>query len=374
MRVNCQGKWRIITVLALFAISATLLISTSVLTRAEPTQPSELGSGPACLTSVTASTSGRAWIFTSPDFVSTPEQTEGSIQIFACTRQAGMTSIDNPTAEVVAKFTYPSPGGSQYMMKFTCVLPSQMGFNGVEVLKSVFGSTSTNIPGITMPETLAYISVIGNATITKDGAIIAENQPAIVMVTSAIHDSSQRLLTQADPSRREIQLVVPGAKAANSKEVEGFPSGSFYIYWPSASLNMNNVGGVVQQNEVMPPPTVVTTPATIARGPVIPMKLHIILTDNGIVNPMREADAGLYDITLTNKSSTPRGLYMTGTDICCTEFNRYSKVLKRNQSQSFRFYFAAGKVEFKDMLKCVHRARTCAVAKFGKHTSSMVFK
>ncbi len=372
MRVNCPKKWRIITLLALFAISATLLVSTAVLVNGQE-KPSDYGSGPACLTSVTASTSGRAWIFTCPDFVSSPEQTEGNIQIFACTQQAATTSSENPTGEVVARFTYPSPNGSKYMIKFTGVLPSQMGFNGVEVLKSVFGSTATNIPGITLPETLAYVSVIGSATIMKDGATIAEAQPAVAMVTSAIHNSNQLLLTQADSSRREIQLVVPGAKAANGKDVEGFPNGSFYIYWPSASLNMNNVGGVVQHNEVIPPAPVVATPAVIARGPVIPMKLHIILTDRGIIKPMGEANSGLYDITLTNKSSTPRGLYMTGTDICCTEFNRYSKVLKKNQSQSFRFYFAAGKVEFKDMLKCEHKAKTC-IATYGKNTSSIMFK
>lgn len=383
-----QNKWRVIACAMLVVLVVALVISTAALANGHktpvrpvtprvptpipptvvPSAPSSVGAG--CLTSVSASNSGNnALIYVCPDWITgTPEAISGTIQIFACL--VSNSGTGGPTADVVSKFTY---NGSNYVVTFTCVLPSQqLGFSGISTLTKVFGGQGPNLPGVILPQTMAYITVLGNVTITKDGTTMAENQPALAMVTNAIHDPLYRLLTEGDPTRREIHLFVPGSMVSGGTAIQGFPNGAFYIYWPTAAINMTNVGGVVTLSDIPGAVTIpATTPATTARGPMTPQPFKINLTNNGIETSSNELSEGLYDITITNSSKRARGIFMTGTDVCCTEFNRFTKVLAPGKSQLFRFYFAKGPVKFRDMFRCERRNKTCALATFGTFTKSI---
>lgn len=384
-----QNKWRVIACIMLAVLVAALVISTAALANGSkrpvkpvtprvprpvaptvvPSTPSSSGAG--CLTSVSASNSGNnALIYVCPDWVTgTPEAINGTIQIAACLVPTSGTG--GPTADVVSRFTY---NGSQYVVTFTCVLPSQqLGFSGISTLTNIFGGQGPNLPGVTLPRTMAYITVLGNVTITKDGTTVAENQPALAMVTNAIHDPLYRLMTEGDPTRREIHLFIPGSLVTGGTAIQGFPNGAFYIYWPTAAINMTNVGGVVTLSDIPGALTVptTTTPATIARGPMTPQPFSITLTNNGIQTSSDELSEGIYDITITNESSRARGIFMTGTDVCCTEFNRFTRVLSPGKTQTFRFYFARGPVKFRDMFKCEKRKNSCAVATYGPFSKSI---
>lgn len=314
-----------------------------------------------------------AWIYTTDIKTSTPQQITGSIRMSVMDASPSDLPNSRDKAYVHAKFRCPA-GGPEYYVQFMTIVPvgtMHSHYGGVAMLKPIFGNTG--IGPSDAPKTLAYIAAFGTATITKDNQTIATDQPTIALVTQAMHDPSHKWLSESDPLMQEIHLLVPGPLYEGGPSVPGFANGYFYIYWPNVAFEMRNVGGTVEIVEF----SETTVPATKVKGSVEEIgakSLKITLTDTRINKAVANAPAGLYDITISNISPRPRGLYMNGTDICCTEFNRYSRVLQPGKSQTFRFYFAPGKVIFRDLLRCEHGKKTCLIATYGQHWSSIVFE
>ncbi len=193
------------------------------------------------------------------------------------------------------------------------------------------------------------------------------------MVTQAIHGSDHQLLSSPTQNRNEIQLIVPGP-LDGQKFVKPFPNGYFYIYWPDVKLTMSG--------NMKPTPMVSTTPSKIGRGPVAPSlgtqsprgTVEISLTNTGIKKTVGTAPSGLYDVAITNNSSRRRGLELTGADLCCTFYTRFSTLMGPGGHQTFRWYFAPGKVVLKDFLSGRKTRTSYANVKYGGHSSSIVFE
>ncbi len=168
-------------------------------------------------------------------------------------------------------------------------------------------------------------------------------------MSEALHEAdSTSWLSSPDSNRREAHILVPGSLLEDGTALSDFPNGFVYAYWPDAALSINNLGGIVSTHEMT------ITPAQPGRGPMDEIdtssirKLNITLTNDRIVKAEARTPSGLYRISVTNNSSRDRGLYFTGTDLCCTQYHRYSNILKPGQTQSFMFYFAPGKVTMRD--------------------------
>ena len=389
MRVACTYKRHIALAIALVVVGALCLLSTAALANgvtttrpsppaAVPSQPAMVGAGrmPMAFASNIGTT---AYIYTDNIMTTTPTPVTGSIQLSATdvTTTGGETTTDQ--ANVVATFTYPA-NGSTYTVRLTRVDPTALGCpsrsGGVAFMQPMFGTTG--VGSSEFPQTLAYVAVFGRATIMKDDESIATDQPVMALVTQGVHGTSQQWLSTSDPTSQEIHLFVPGSMMTGGTAVTGFPNGGFYIYWPDAALNLQNIGGTVNMTGmagVTTTTTTMTTPAVGARGPAAPItNLNISLTDAGIQKTIGEAPFGLYQITLSNDSSRSRGLYFTGMDLCCTEYNRFSNILRPGQSQTFRFYFAPGKVVFKDFLGGQKTRTAYSNVRWGDHSSSIVFR
>ena len=320
-----------------------------------------------------------AYIYTDNITTSTPTSVTGNIQISAM----DVTPSDTTTSDkatVMATFTYPA-NGSTYTVRLTGVDPAALGCpsqcKGVAFMQPMFGTSG--IGPADFPQILAYVALFGRATIMKDGESIATDQPIIALVTQGLHDTSQRWLSTSDPTNQEIHLVVPGSLMGGGQAVTGFPRGGFYVYWPDAALDLRNIGGAVNMSGMAgappPMPTTTPTPAMPARGPTTTIStMAISLTNTGIRKTIGEAPFGLYAVKITNDSSRSRGLYFTGIDLCCTEYNRFSNILRPGQSQTFRFYFAPGKVVFRDFLSADKTRRAYTDVQWGGHSSSIVFK
>ncbi|MCE5314961.1 MAG: hypothetical protein ABFD49_10660 [Armatimonadota bacterium] len=336
---------------ALAFIAALILISVAAWANGEkkmpkvsPThksvsQPAVMGRGPTTVTvtNLSASSAGScAWIYTSSPTKCAPMAVSGLIQATATVGPVGDTPVKfNDRANVVATFCYPA-NGSTYMVNFMSLASAgqfNTPFGGIVFERSIFGDTQ--LFSLDLPPTVAYVAMLGIATITKDNNVIASNQPAVVAITQAIHDDSHRLLAQADSSRKEMHLIVPGSFAEGVAGVPGFPNGGFYIYWPTAQYDIQRENITVRETLATP----------MGKGPEgVVGSLLVNLTSSGINKTVGTAPFGLYDITVRNMSNKDQGLFMTGTDLCCTEFKRFSTILKPGASQTFRFYFAPGKV------------------------------
>lgn len=350
-------------------------------TAASSTTMAVSGAGPTTAVAAASNISDQAWIYTSDFRSSTPQQITGSIQLRATDVGAAATGTTTDLANVVSRFTYPATDGSQYVVRFTCVAPpgtTAMNFGGVGVLRPVFGSTG--VGWVDFPKTLAYVSVFGNASITKDGAAAADSVPAAAMVTQAVHDpTGQSLMTEPDPTRREIHLIIPGTMMPGGTAAPICPEGRLYIYWPDAAVDIRNIGGSVTLTDLAPPPVAAPTPVPpeLGRGPMegpLQGTINISLTNSGIRKTVGEAAAGLWDVKVTNNSSRCRGLIFSGIDICCSPYNRFTRLLTPGQSQTFRFFFASGKVAIKDFLDARRAGRSFDAVIPGRFSSSIVFQ
>ena len=313
------------------------------------------------------STSNVAWIYTGNFRNTNPEQVAGSIKLNASKGEA----ITGDRASVTASFNYQ---GSEYMIKLTCPYPiSGQDFPGhgpVQFMRSVLGTT--DLGTIDLPETHAHIAIYARSTIERDGKILAENQPTIVLVNRAIHDTDQAYLATPAQDRNEISLIVPGP-LSGQKFVKTFANGAFYVYWPSVKYSVSS--------NATPTPTPANIPTRSGRGPATPTigttaprgSIDISLTDTGIVKKVGQAETGLYDLNITNNSSRPMGLMISGVDLCCTAYTRYSKILAPGASQVFTWYFAPGKVQFKDFLGGRRTSTGYRNVKVGGHSSSIAF-
>ncbi|MEN6357431.1 MAG: hypothetical protein ABFD83_10135 [Armatimonadota bacterium] len=328
----------ILLIAALCALSVAVMANGHVKVKPAPkarVSPAMPGRGPTTvtLTTVTASSIGNcAWLYMSMPSQCAPTAVSGTIQAIATKGPADMLSIKD-RASVLATFS--CPGGSTYTVRFTSLASAgqfNTPFGGVAFERSIFGDT--RFFSLDLPATTAFVAVVGIATIMKNNDVIADNQPAIAAITQGIHDDNHRLMSQADITRKEFHLIVPGSLVDGVSPVPGFANGYFYVYWPAADYSISRESITIPSETVAP----------IGRGPENPGSLMIHLTDSGIHKTVGTAQFGLYDITVKNISNKPQGLYMTGTDICCTDYKRFSTILKPGASQHFKFYFAPGKV------------------------------
>ena len=315
-----------------------------------------------------SSTANEAWIYTSDFRTTTPMEISGSIQITA----SKGAKINQDKAEAVASFTWED---AKYTLHVDCPYPvSGQNFPSrgpLQFMRPVLGTD--DLGTLNLPATHAHVAIYGRSTIKKNGEIIAENQPTVVLVTQAIHDSNQALLSSPIADRDEIQLIIPGPLNGQSF-VNGFPNGYFYIYWPNVKLTTSG--------NIKPTPMSSSTPSNSARGPAVPITgtagprgtIDVSLTNRGIVKEIYSTPTGLYDLRITNNSSRARGLVITGTDLCCTEYTRFSKIIKPGSTQMFRWYFAPGKVLVRDFLGGRKTSTSYTRVRFGGHSSSFMFE
>lgn len=313
------------------------------------------------------STSDTAWIYTGNFRNTNPEQITGSIKISA---SKGAT-ITGDKASVTAEFQYQD---SKYTVNVTCPYPVAgqdfPGHGPVQFMRPVLGTT--DLGTLDMPKTRAHIAIYARSTIRRDGEIVVDSQPTIVLVNKAIHDSDQTYLTTPSNSSNEITLIVPGP-LNGQKFVKGFANGAFYVYWPDVKYSLSG--------NVKPTPMPVNIPTRAGRGPATPQlgtesprgTIDISLTNTGIVKQIGQIETGLYDLKIVNNSSRPRGLMISGIDLCCTPYSRFSRILRPGQSQLFRWYFAPGKVQLKDFIGGRKTKTAYANVKLGGHESSIVF-
>lgn len=319
-------------------------------------------------TASASSTTKDAWVYTSKFQTSTPTHITGSIQL---TAMKG-AKIAQDRADVTARFEWDN---ANYTVRVTCAFPIAgedfPGHGAVQFMRPVLGATDLGTLGL--PETHAHVAVYGRSTISRDGKVLVDNQPTIVMVTQAIHGSDHQFLSSPIEDRNEIQLIVPGP-LDGQKFVKPFPNGYFYIYWPDVKLTLSG--------NVKPTPMISTTPSKIGRGPVAPEigtqttrgTIAISLTNTGIKKTVGSATSGLYNVTVTNNSSRRRGLEITGADLCCTFYTRFSTIIGPGGHQTFRWYFAPGKVQLRDFLSARKTNTSYANVRYGGHSSSIVFE
>ena len=106
-------------------------------------------------------------------------------------------------------------------------------------------------------------------------------------------------------------------------------------------------------------------PALTAPKKPMPM-LSITLTDTAIMTKPSSLAAGDHTVTVKNMTATPRGVEITGVDRGGTVYVRYTKILPKGKSESFKWYFPTNHTAYvKDLLKCEHAANTCVIATFG---------
>ncbi|MGI6296172.1 MAG: hypothetical protein ACOX3G_08790 [Armatimonadota bacterium] len=314
-----------------------------------------------------SSTSDKAWIYDGEFDVVSPTEITGSIQLTA--KKGASPEKDASTVEAVFKYK-----GATYTVHLTRAIPfsgeEAPGKGMVQFERPMFGNL--DMADLNLPETEAKVAVFGQATIRRDGKVLVEDQPVIVMVNEAIHDASHELMSSPDKNRSEISLIVPGP-LEGQQFVDGFEEGAFYVYWPNVKLSLT---GKVSK-ESLPP----IAPAKAGRGaaPAVGAEepkgtIDISLTDSGIRKKIGEAPAGLYIVNITNNSSRTRGLVMTGSDLCCTIFTRFSRLMQPGQKQTFRWFFAPGKVKMQDFLGGKQTATSFIDVKYGPHTSSIIFE
>ena len=322
-----------------------------------------------------------AWILTGDWTSASPMQTTGSIKMRVLDVTMGDSSESKDTAHVTAEFNYPADG-PRYTVKFTCITPrgeNATHHGGVAIMRYVMGPE--NLVGVSLPRIFAYIGAFGKATIVKSGETIATNQSAYAVLTMGLHDDSQQFMTMPDPTRQEMHLFVPGSLQSGQKAVTGFPNGAFYAYWPGAAFEVLNVGGTVSGMEgITVPATMITPPAGTgpARATMPSSKMigtiDFSLTETAIHKKMGEARAGLYDVKVTNNSSRRMGVVYRGTDLCCTEYIRFSTMMKPGESQTFRWYFAPGKVSIRTFVAARKTGSSYTDVTHGKGSSSIVFR
>jgi hypothetical protein len=110
--------------------------------------------------------------------------------------------------------------------------------------------------------------------------------------------------------------------------------------------------------------------------PITMGTLTLSITNDGIMGMPEQTPTGggLYLVTVKNDSNVSRGIVMTGVDLCCSPYMRFTKVLKPGQEVSFRWFFPSDRtVQFRDLIRCRPVARTCGLPKAGSLASSLVF-
>lgn len=355
-------------VIALTVIVALLCVSAVAFgARHRMSRPAAMGAGKMPMARA-SSTTDEAWIYTNDFRTTAPQSATGSIRM---TAMKG-AKITQDRAEATARFTWQ---GAKYSIEVDCPYPvSGQIFPGrgpVQFMRPVLGTA--DLGTLNLPATHAHVAIYGRSTIRKNGRIIAENQPTVVLVTQAIHSSDQAFLSSPVTDRNEIQLIVPGPLSGQSF-VKGFPNGYLYLYWPNVKLTLSgNIKSTSLSSNI---------PPRAGRGPAMPMtgsdqtrgSINVRLTNTGITKEVYQTPTGLYDLSITNSSSRARGLVISGTDLCCTKYTRFSKIIRPGSTQVFRWYFAPGKVLLRDYYGGIKTSTSYRRVKFAGHSSAFVFE
>lgn len=111
-----------------------------------------------------------------------------------------------------------------------------------------------------------------------------------------------------------------------------------------------------------------------AVAPSPPGNVTLRITDDGILGAEQAPVGGLYLVTVRNDASSRKGIVMTGVDLCCSPYMRFTKVLDPGQEVTFRWYFPSDRtVMIRDLIQCKPMARTCGAPATGSLSSSMQF-
>ena len=115
--------------------------------------------------------------------------------------------------------------------------------------------------------------------------------------------------------------------------------------------------------------------AATDRGNKALAQVTISLTDKGIVAVPTALRGGNYLLTIKNKTSEPRGIEMIGVDRAGSPTVRYTKTLKPDNSEQFRWYFAAGTTAFvRDVVNWTHTKTGFTNVTFGKMRKAILVK
>ena len=151
-------------------------------------QPAVSGAG-GLPTAVASNVESTAFLFTGDIRTCAPAKVTGDIQMAVVDGSANDIADTRDRATVAANFT--GADGAKYVVKFTCISPvgtaGTTHFGGVGLQKQVFGSTNVG-GGMGIPQTMAYVIAFVSVDISKDGPSLADGQPAIALVTNALHD------------------------------------------------------------------------------------------------------------------------------------------------------------------------------------------
>jgi hypothetical protein len=244
----------------------------------------------------------------------------------------------------LARIHVPSTNSS-YEVRFTGLdkTGDMSYFGGVGLVKTVFGNSGFGPAD--MPKTVAYEAVFGLVNIFKDGAQIATNVPAHIMVLPGLFDTrSEKLVASAndiDYNVRQIVLHVPGP-------VEGLPNNNLTVGWPNAAIHLADVGGKVLDSAQV---ASIALPGMVPAGGVVageaveimPHSVNVSLTDGGFRFPSRSGiDAGYYTFRITNNSSINRGFLIRGKDRVGGDFERYTQLLRPGETAMLSVYLPLG--------------------------------
>lgn len=104
-------------------------------------------------------------------------------------------------------------------------------------------------------------------------------------------------------------------------------------------------------------------------------KITVTITDKGIVVSPKDLVGGDYTVVVKNMTSKRRGIELTGLDKGGSTYVRYSKIVAKDKSDTFKWYFPSGQTVFvKDVLKCEHKARGCIIVTFGGMKTAVHFR
>jgi hypothetical protein len=237
---------------------------------------------------------------------------------------------------------------SSYEVRFTNVnrTAADVKFGGVGLLKPVFGNTG--IGEATLPKTFAYIVAWGMADIYKNGQRIASSVPAHMLVTPGLRDpATGALLAQEniDLNARQLILHVPGP-------VTGLPDGKLLAHWPSASLDLNDIGGRPMNQQAIASAIVTGMPNGRVLGEAVevePQRIQFSLRNNDILSYVPPTfTTGYTRVTVVNNSSRSRGAIIRARDVIGSQIVRYTPVLRPGQSYSFFTHFGPGSFNVMD--------------------------
>jgi mono/diheme cytochrome c family protein len=159
------------------------------------------------------------------EFTTTTEPTPYSDDVLETMGSVSMSLLDRTATDAAAtqdeidfEMTFRSPDGAhEYTVTVDTALPhgdAHPNFGGVVTNTLLHGISGVGTP--MMPTEFTYAAFWGSGTVSRDGEVVNENQLVHVMVTEAVRDDDNRLVTDdkvpasgAAPTDMTLQLLVP---------------------------------------------------------------------------------------------------------------------------------------------------------------------